>query len=327
MSIQKHLSIEQVIMAENTNQQQRPPQEQFGSVGTTSPFQLPKLRPQGLVNIILQYSFVNGYDWHSLTTEHDPLYSRRKEILDSILQAIRNYIRTHPSDSSLNEDLIINLVDCYFNHEHICFEGDIPEEIQKITQQVYERKKEQYDVCQLEAEPVVIENFLSQIPKKTHHLEDHYCISISKDLDLILDKNTMRVHKVSTAWTTSDNQEACKNAAKTCMRWYFSTHQLEDILEQYHNGFSIPITSENIIFQQEANKEAHRIIQQYKAIQKPHYQVLFERYKLMSDPHYENLCSFHFGKPLHHLFANNTYPPSNPQPQPSAPPAPPGYFL
>lgn len=293
--------------------------EPIGEIGSVSTPTLPMLRHKDLVDIILQYSFINGYAWYakSPSAEQETI---KKEILDAVIQAILSYIYAHQTEyPAYNLEFLEKFIRLYFNEnpETIANDPIMTDPLfQKLLDDLHARVTEQFKVCKITppTSPIIAHD-ISPMCQNTATVGNDYKIIINSNITLLCKPHDQTIYRIEANWNHGEKE--AKNAAKECIRWYFATHQLADILERYQMGYSIPITSNSIHFQNAAVQEAKRIIQTYKKSSNPYFKALFLRYAKPNDSQFEHICVTQFAPSQSNNSFFNTYH------QPLTPSAPP----
>ena len=267
-----------------------------GEIGSVSTPTVPMLRHKDLVDIILQYSFTNGYSWYAKSPSVEQ-EETKKEILDAVIQAIMSYIYSHQTEyPCYNLEFLETFIRLYFSEDTTALAQDplLNDPIyQKLLNDLQTRVTEQFKVCKITppTSPIIAQD-LAPICKNTATIGSDYKIVINSNITLLCKTQDQTIYRIEANWNYGEKE--AKNAGKDCIRWYFATHQLSDILERYQMGYSIPITSNSIHFQNAAMQEAKRIIQTYKKSSNPYYKALFQRYAKPNDSQFDEICVTQF---------------------------------
>ncbi len=277
-----------------------------GQTGSICEPNLPIIKHQNIIDIILQFSFSNGYDWYS-DLDNNAHEIARKKNLDNVIQAIVSYLQQHHGLRPSYQDSLSKLIKLYYSNEPINL-TDFPEadqnDLAKVLDSLHERVREQFAICSLQQpNQRDISTYLKPICKNVSPHPEYYSIKINNNITLDCNNTNNRINKVTITWEQGDTQ--AKQAAKDCIRWYFATHQLHDILEAYQMGYSIPVTSNSTVFQNAAIKEAKKIITAYRSSTKPQHISLFRRYQKHDDPNYNEICSIHYPRTNTNFFQPN----------------------
>ena len=263
--------------------------------GSISQSSLPIVKQGNLADIITQYSFVNGFDWYS-TSPTNAHKQQRQDILDAIIQAIISHLHTfHVHRPSFIES-ISKFIRMYYSNELIDLAGfpdTDQQEIANLYTELKQRVNEQFNICYLQKpDDVSLPQYLSPLCQQVELMDGYYQVSINDNVKLLTKPDDQRVHIVRVNW--NEGTPSAKKAGQDCIRWYFATHQLEDILQNYQMGFGITVTSESTHFQNAAKTEAMNIINRYRQSSSPRVKNLFKRYERPDDTQYDQLCTIQY---------------------------------
>ena len=260
-------------------------------VGSISQSTLPIVKQGNIADIITQYSFVNGFDWYSSspTNTHN---QQRQAILDAIVQAIVSHLHTYHVQRPSFIESISKFVRQYYSDNPVdlaSFPDADRQEIENLLIELKQRVNEQFAICYLQKPAETsLPQYLNPLCQQVALVDGYYQVSINDGIKLLTKPDDQRVHIVQMNW--NEGTSAAKKAGQNCIRWYFATHQLEDILQNYQMGFGINITSESTHFHNAAKTEALNIINRYRQSNNPKIKTLFQRYTKPEDYQFEQLC-------------------------------------
>lgn len=264
-------------------------------VGSICQSALPTVKQGNIADIIMQFSFVNGFDWYSKSPS-DEHRTHKQAVLDAIIQAIVSHLHTYQVQRPSFIESISHFIRQYYSNNPVNIDS-FPESdrqaIQDIMTELQQRINEQFSICHLQkSEGNSLAEHISPLCQQVETAGGYYQINIDKHIKLLTKRDDQRVHIVQVNW--DEGPQKATKAGQDCIRWYFATHQLEGILQNYQMGFNIVITSDSVQFQNAAKAEAMQIINRYRQSSDPKLKTLFTRYHNPDDSQYAELCKFHY---------------------------------